>query len=269
MFFLDAAILVCVRPPIDFGAVARLVAPTARRGAGRPAARSTGFFAFAFDFDVACFDEDFEAFDVFAAFDLPAGFDFITGFDRVELFDTPAFAFLRAPDVLRVAPALAARDARSIVEAVRRTPAASRSAMRFAVAPPGMPARFAARSVFRPLRLSIVLVCAAARLAPVRAADPARAAALPAAPAVVESVLAARPSIDPTASAPRSTSVIVVSAACESGSPGRVVLLSAIRRTSKQQRPSRRVPAACLYRPWICGILSFGSRGSISSRMAT
>lgn len=175
--FLRAAIFVWARPPIAFGAVARLVAPTARRGAGRPAACRAFFFGF------------------FAVFFFAT---FFVSFLTVLRSGDFAWLRVRAPDVLRVAPAL---------ERV-------------------------ARAALRPLRLSIVLVCAAARLAAVRAEDPARAAASPAALAVDDSVLAARPSIDPTASAPRSTIVIVVSAACESGSPGRVVLLSAIRKTS-------------------------------------
>lgn len=233
--------------PIDFGATARRVAPTARRGAGRPAAISFGFLERAFDLEAA--------FDFAVAFEL--AFDFVVVLALVRLADAVAFAltfgravavifadtltplagvrvdlaaWLRfdAPELLRVAPAF--RVARSAIDAVRRTAAASRSAIRLAVAPPGTPARFAARSVLRPLRLNRVLVCAAARLALVRAAEPTRAAADVAAPAVDESVPAARPSTDPTTSAPRSTIDIVVSAACVSGSSGRVVLLSAIRK---------------------------------------
>lgn len=214
----------CVRPPIDFGATARRVAPTARRGAGRPAAWRFALFETFFE---TLFETFFEA--VFAFFD-PRAEDFLAALAALVTFRLDAafgraafFGFrrpiaagaavllcVRAPAVLRVAPALATRSA--------------------------------ARSVARLLRLSIALVCAAALSAPVRAAEPTRAAADVAALAVDESVPAARPSIDPTASAPRSTTVIVVSAACENGSPGRVVLLSAIRRTSKGQKPSRHVP---------------------------
>lgn len=247
-----------------------MVAPTARRGAGRPAAVSFGFFAL--DLDLAL---DFAVNFDFGDFDLAAAFGFALVTVRADAFGAlAAFAVVRAdvaawlrfaaPDVLRVAPAL--RDARSATFAVRRTAAASRSAIRFAAAPPGTPARFAARSVFRPVRLSIALVCAAARFALVRAVEPTRAAADVAALAVDDSVPAARPIIDPTASAPRSTIEMVVSAACESGSPGRVVLLSAIRKP-----PNGRVLQVVYqtpYRPGGDGILSLLNRGSIASRIA-
>jgi hypothetical protein len=214
--FFDAANFVCVRPPIDFGATARRVAPTARRGAGRPGAWRLAFFETFFEAFFAFFDtraEDFfTAFAALVTFRLDAAFGRAAffGFLRPIVAGAAVLVRLRAPDVLRVAPALATR--------------------------------FAARSVARLPRLSIALVRAAALFAPVRAADPTRVAADVAVLAVDVSVPAARPSIVPTTSAPRSTTVIVVSAACENGSPGRVVLLSAIRRTSKQQKPSRHVP---------------------------
>ena len=215
MFFFGAANLVRARPPIDFGPVMRFVAPTARRGAGRPGAISF-FFLFLFAF-------------AGLAFLLPAFLAtfFVPRAGIIERSDEAALWLrFRAPEVLRVEPALLRRVARSTADAVRRTAVASASAIRFAALPPGTPARFAASRVLRPLRLNIVLACAAARFAPVRAALPTRAAASPAALAVDDSVPAARPSTDPTTSAPRSTSVIEASAACASGSPGRVVLLS-------------------------------------------
>jgi hypothetical protein len=210
--FFDAANFVCVRPPIDFGATARRVAPTARRGAGRPGACRFAFFDAFFAFFDTRLDDFFTALAALVAFRLDAAFGRAAffGFLRPIVAGAAVLLRLRAPAVLRVAPALATLRA--------------------------------ARSVARPLRLSIALVSAAALFAPVRAAEPTRAAADVAALAVDVSVPAARPSIDPTTSAPRSTTVIVVSAACESGSPGCGVLLSAIRRTSKQQRPSSHVP---------------------------
>ena len=73
MFFLDEAILPRVLP-IDFGAVARFMAPTARRGAGRPAAMIFFAFFFAF-FDVAA------AFGfAFAVFEVARGAALVTVF---------------------------------------------------------------------------------------------------------------------------------------------------------------------------------------------